>query len=85
MIPIRVAASSSVRLPRPPMMSASAGLRGAPFTEEQVDAILGKGEWHPLMGFGVVQGVRADGSIKVRRCDDAAASGSNDCPTTYVL
>ena len=59
------------------------GIAWGPFTEEQVNAILGEGKWHPLLGFGVVQGTRSDGSVKVRRCDDAAASGSNDCPTTY--
>ena len=29
--------------------------------------------------FGVEQGVRADGSIKIWACDDGAACGSNDC------
>ena len=59
------------------------GLAQGPLLIEDVDATLGRGKWRPLLGFGVVQGVRADGTIKVRRCDDAAASDTNVCVTTY--
>ena len=59
------------------------GLAYGPFEEDDVDRILGKGSWRALLGFGVMQGLKKDGSVKIRRCDDAAASHTNECVTTH--
>ena len=54
-----------------------------PFTAEEVDGILGKGEWRALEGFAVAQGLDKHGKVKCRRCDNAKKSLTNECATTH--
>ena len=54
-----------------------------PFTSEEVDGILGKGEWRAMEGFAVAQGLDKHGKVKCRRCDNAKASQTNACATTH--
>ena len=54
-----------------------------PFTAEEVDGILGKGEWRALEGFAVAQGLDKHGRAKCRRCDNAKTSRTNACATTH--
>ena len=57
----------------------AADVAQGPFTAEEVDARLGAGCWRGLKGFGVEQGTRADGTKKVRRCDNAKSAQTNEC------
>ena len=51
---------------------------------EEVERLLGRGRVRLLRGFGVIQGWEADGvTPKVRRCDNARASLTNECLTTH--
>jgi hypothetical protein len=63
----------------------SKGVARGPFAlPSEVDAVLGHGTWRPLHCFGVVQGEEADGTPKVRPCDNAGRSaGTNDCLSTH--
>ena len=54
------------------------GLTQGPFTAADLDRRFGAGQWRSMMRFAVEQS-RQDGSIKVRPCDDAAASMHNEC------
>ena len=54
-----------------------------PFTAEEVDGILGRGEWRALEGFAVAQGLDKHGRVKCRRCDNAKSSLTNACATTH--
>ena len=47
------------------------------FTLREVDDIFGVGCWHALESFGVAQGLRPDGTAKIRPCDNAKASLHN--------
>ena len=57
----------------------AADVAQGPFTAEEVDARLGAGCWRGLKGFGVEQGTKADGTKKVRRCDNAKSAQTNEC------
>ena len=61
------------------------GLSDGPFTFEEMEAIAEKTGtgWHALERFGVAQGQEPDGSCKVRPCDNAKSSGTNECLTTH--
>ena len=48
-----------------------------PYTSDEIDGIYGAGEWRCLNGFGLLQGFRADGTERWRRCDNARRSGTN--------
>jgi len=49
-----------------------------PYTKDEVDRLLGRKEWRPLLRFAIPQGFNADGSIKWRNCDNARASRTNE-------
>ena len=49
-----------------------------PYTKAEMNALLGEGEWRPLVRFAVQQGFNADGSIKLRNCDNARSSRTNE-------
>ena len=49
-----------------------------PFTKAQIDNMFGKGEWRPLLRFYLEQGLRDDGAIRTRLCDNAKTSRTNE-------
>ena len=49
-----------------------------PYTADEVDGLLGAGEWRPLLRFCIEQGTRDDGSVKYRVCDNAKRSRTNE-------
>jgi hypothetical protein len=53
------------------------------FTSAQIDVKLGKGTWRALQRFGVTQGLERDGTPKVRPCDNAKSSRTNECLSTH--
>ena len=59
------------------------GLADGPFTADEIDERLGKGQWRCLEAFGVAQGLRSDGTVRIRRCDNALKSGTNRCSSTF--
>lgn len=60
-----------------------AGLEHGPFTEEQMNGMFGEGKWRALEAFAVHQGVNDDGTVKVRRCENARAASTNDCLASH--
>ena len=62
----------------------ASGLMQGPFTSAQIDDKLGAGAWRCLLRFGVEQGFQSDGvTPKVRCCDNAKSSHTNDCITSH--
>ena len=62
----------------------ASGLMQGPFTSAQIDDKLGAGAWRCLLRFGVEQGLQSDGvTPKVRCCDNAKSSHTNDCITSH--
>ena len=60
------------------------GLSEGPLTRLEVNVRLGKSCWRALHAFGVEQGYEDDGvTCKIRRCDNAKASGTNRCLYTH--
>ena len=49
-----------------------------PYTKAQVDNMFGKGQWRPLLRFYLEQGLKDDGSIRTRLCDNAKTSRTNE-------
>ena len=49
-----------------------------PFSTHDLDSRFGRGQWRAMLAFAVAQ-LRQDGTVKLRRCDDAAASLHNEC------
>ena len=58
-------------------------LADGPWTEEQLNDRFGKGKWRPMEGFGIIQGLDQQGRPKCRRCDNAKASRTNACTSTF--
>ena len=52
------------------------GLSAGPFSRAQLDRAYGRGRWRPMLRFGVWQ------KGKLRPCDDARSSGTNDGTST---
>lgn len=62
----------------------ASGLMQGPFTSAEVDDKLGAGAWRCLLRFGVEQGFQSDGTTpKVRCCDNAKSSHTNECITSH--
>ena len=59
-----------------------AGVARGPYTYGEVDALFGRGNWRALDRFCIEQGVKSDGSVKRRVCDNARSSKTNACLST---
>ena len=58
--------------------------RGPYLSHGDIDDALGHRDWHPLHRFGVTQGFEADGTPKVRPCDNAGKRAqTNDCLSSH--
>ena len=57
-------------------------IRG-PFSRADLHRRFGEWKWRTMRRFGVVQGVKKDGSPKCRAIDNARASGGNDAAATH--
>jgi hypothetical protein len=60
-------------------------MRGPFYSAVEVDADINAapGSWRALHRFAIEQGLRPDGSIKWRCCDNGKASGTNACLSTH--
>ena len=62
----------------PDPTSAKPQVAFGPYAEHEVNDLLGKGEWRPMIRFCIEQGTRSDGSVKYRVCDNAKKSRTNE-------